>query len=96
MTVAQATYAERADFANRARNADNAQQSTYSMVSKEAERIKVGSDCIIIDPSNHYIIMYQLGTDPAKGIIFDLANHSILNVDNIVTSDGTTYTKDSW
>jgi hypothetical protein len=91
MTVAQATYAERADFANRARNADNAQQATYSMVSKEAEQIKLGSDVVIIDPANHYVIMYQLGTDPSKGIIFDVANHALLNVDNIVKSDGTAY-----
>jgi hypothetical protein len=111
MTEVQATYAvdagkaARADFAMRADDAERAEsakvaeqakQATYAMISREAERLNVAGTIAYIDSTNHYLIMYVEGTDPGTGMIFDILNHSLMNVDSISDSGGTSYSKDSF
>jgi hypothetical protein len=103
MSEVQANYANeagkagRADFALRADQADKsrtAEQATYAMVSREAERLNVAGNFAYIDLTNHYLILYIEGTGPSQGIIFDLANHTMLNVEQISASDGNSFAQE--
>jgi hypothetical protein len=64
------------------------------MVSREAERLNVAGNFVYIDPTNHYLILYIEGTDPSQGIIFDLANHRMFNVEQITASGGNSYAQE--
>jgi hypothetical protein len=78
-----------AQSAQTAKDCERADNATYAMVAKEAETLTNAGDCVMIDSSNHYVIMYQRNTDPSKGIIFDLVNHQVFNIDTVAKSDGT-------
>jgi hypothetical protein len=79
-----------AQSAQTAKDCENAQQATYAMVAKEAENLHVGGDAIMIDSTNHYVILYQRTQGPEKGIIFDLAHHTVMGVDGVSMTDGNT------
>jgi hypothetical protein len=70
----RASYASQADFAK------NAYQATIASMALESQKMNQGGDMIIIEPTNHYVIMVGANQDPSTSIVFDLINRRAINL----------------
>jgi predicted nucleic acid-binding Zn-ribbon protein len=95
--AAEAGHAEEADHSVEAKHADSAIEaekatnSTYAVVSKEAERLNLAGDGIAIVTEGHYLIFLTPGLKPEQCLMIDLAHRYIINAQAITDPEGTPY-----